>query len=162
MHVIATLQALTLISAANMAPVVAKRIFGSRLAQPIDRGILMRDKRPLLGRSKTWRGVLAGCIAPALVAPLLHIPIAVGVIGGAAAMTGDGASSFIKRRMGLAPSDKATGLDQIPEALLSALALCLYLPLSATDVIGVVTMFFVGEIVLSRLFFAMGLRDRPY
>jgi len=38
-------------------------------------------------------------------------------------MLGDAVASFIKRRFGTAPSSRATGLDPIPEALLTLLAM---------------------------------------
>ena len=52
------------------------------------------------------------------------LPATVGTPLGGGAMLGDALSSFIKRRMGAAPSSRATGLDQIPEALLAAAGRC--------------------------------------
>ncbi len=61
-----------------------------------------------------------------------------------------------------APSSMAIGLDQIPESLFPLLACRLALPLTMLD-IGVATIvFFVGELVLSRILFRLHLRDRPY
>ena len=37
-----------------------------------------------------------------------------------------------------------------------------YLPLGPIDVLTIVLVFSVGELAMSRLFFAVGLRDRPY
>jgi hypothetical protein len=37
-----------------------------------------------------------------------------------------------------------------------------YLPLRPLDVALIVLVFSVGELAMSRLFFAVGLRDRPY
>ena len=54
------------------------------------------------------------------------------------------------------------GLDQVPESLFPAVASSVYLPLGLTDVIAIVLVFSVGELVMSRLFYAVGLRDRPY
>jgi hypothetical protein len=71
-------------------------------------------------------------------------------------------SSFAKRRLGLEPSSRATGLDQIPEALLPSLLASIILPLTASDIAAIVIIFFFGEILLSRIFFWVGLRDRPY
>jgi len=81
---------------------------------------------------------------------------------GATAMAGDLCSSFLKRRLGLAPSSKATGIDQIPESLLPSLACRHALSLTAVDVLAVTTLFLVGEILLSRLLFRLHFRDRPY
>ena len=77
-------------------------------------------------------------------------------------MAGDLLSSFVKRRLALPPSSKATGLDQVPESLLPALACHGALVLTLADIALVVAVFFVGEIIFSRLFFHLGLRDRPY
>jgi hypothetical protein len=54
------------------------------------------------------------------------------------------------------------GLDQVPESLFPAVACSAYLPLGPLDVALIVLVFFVGELATSRLFFAVGLRDRPY
>ncbi len=77
-------------------------------------------------------------------------------------MAGDLLSSFLKRRLNLPPSSKATGLDQIPESLIPLLACREVVDLSAADIAVAVGVFFVGEIVLSRLFYALKLRERPY
>ncbi len=77
-------------------------------------------------------------------------------------MAGDCLSSFIKRRLGLGASDKSLGLDQVPESLLPAVACALYLPLGFFDVAAIVLLFFVGQVLLSRLSFEIGLRDQPY
>ena len=77
-------------------------------------------------------------------------------------MAGDLFSSFCKRRFGLPSSSRASGLDQIPESLLPLLACRNLLALTITDIAVCVVMFVVGEIVLSRLLYAVHLRDRPY
>jgi hypothetical protein len=77
-------------------------------------------------------------------------------------MAGDGVSSFIKRPFGLEPSSMMLGLDQIPESLFPPVACSAYLPLGTLDIAVIVLVFSVGEQAMSRLFFAAGLRDRPY
>ena len=77
-------------------------------------------------------------------------------------MAGDCMASFLKRRLGLIPSSMALGLDQIPESLLPAISMRVYAQLTAIDIFMVVFIFFVGELVLSRVFFRLGLRERPY
>ena len=52
--------------------------------------------------------------------------------------------------------------DQVPESLFPAVACSAYLPLGPVDVLAIVLVFSVGELAMSRLFFAVGLRDRPY
>ena len=54
------------------------------------------------------------------------------------------------------------GLDQIPESLFPLLACRQVLSLTALDIIIATAIFFVGEIVLSRVLFKLHVRDRPY
>jgi CDP-2,3-bis-(O-geranylgeranyl)-sn-glycerol synthase len=162
LHFLAILQGLVLISAANVAPVLCKRLMGKRFACPIDGGLVLRDGHPLLGRSKTWRGLAAAILLASCAAVLIGLPSLAGALAAASAMAGDCVSSFIKRRLGLEPSSMTLGLDQIPESLLSAIACSVYLPLGSVDVIAIVLVFSVGELALSKIFFAVGLRDRPY
>jgi hypothetical protein len=56
----------------------------------------------------------------------------------------------------------ALALDQVPEALFPLVACRSWLSLGVVDIVLAVVLFFVGELVLSRVFFALGLRDRPY
>ena len=161
-HALAILQSLILVSTANTAPVALARLLGARFARPIDGGLVLRDGQPLLGRSKTWRGLAAAILLAACASALINLPWQAGALAAASAMAGDCLSSFVKRRLGLEPSSMTLGLDQVPESLLPAVACSVYLPLGAIDVVAIVVVFFVGQLALSRLFFAIGLRDRPY
>ncbi len=153
---------LLLLGAANTAPILAKRLLGARWQAPLDAGRLFLDGRPVLGASKTIRGVVAAVAATALLAPLVGIASGLGARIGAAAMAGDALSSFVKRRLGIAPSGRATGLDQVPEALLALLSVQSELRLTAVQIATVTALFFALEIPFARLFFRLGLRDRPY
>ena len=135
---------------------------GDRLARPIDAGRYFLDGRPLLGRSKTWRGLVLGSMGPALLAPVLGYTWQLGLQFGLASMLGDLLSSFIKRRMDIPPSGRALGLDQVPEALLPLLICRSVLQLSLWDIALLVALFTVGVLVVSRLMFAVGVRDTPY
>jgi CDP-2,3-bis-(O-geranylgeranyl)-sn-glycerol synthase len=162
MHAPAIMQSLALLALANGTPLFAKKIFGNRLAQPLDAGLVFLDGRPLLGRSKTVRGLFASLIATTVGALLIGVPPAVGAIAAATAMAGDLFSSFVKRRLGMAPSNQALGLDQVPESLLPLLACRTALSLDMADIALAVAIFFVGELVLSRLLYKAHLRDEPY
>ncbi|MBI3275138.1 MAG: CDP-archaeol synthase, partial [Methylocystis sp.] len=87
---------------------------------------------------------------------------ATGAVVAAVAMIGDLISSFLKRRLKIQPSGMALGLDQIPESLLPAIAAACTLPVTVWDVVAVTTIFFAGELILSRILFALKVRDRPY
>ena len=101
-------------------------------------------------------------MATSAFAPILGFDWIDGFIIASAAMVGDLSSSFLKRRLNLPPSSRATGIDQIPECLLPAIAIRSALGLTVFDVISVVIIFFVGELLLSRLLFNWNIRDRPY
>lgn len=151
-----------LLAVANGAPVLVKKLLGTFLDTPLDGGRILADGQPLFGASKTIRGVLVGVIATILAAPLLGLAMTSGLVIGAAAMAGDLFSSFIKRRMGLAPSSRAFGLDQIPESLFPALASMRDLDLTLADVGLIVVVFAVSSQALSILLFRLRLRDQPY
>jgi hypothetical protein len=161
-HPDAILKSLILVGAANSAPVLAKHVLGDRFERPIDGGLVLQDGHPLLGRSKTWRGLVAAVLLTAAAASLIALPARAGVLVAMAAMAGDCLSSFTKRRLGLEPSSMSLGLDQIPESLLPAIACGAYLNLGLVEIVATVLSFFVCAMVLSRIFFAIGLRDRPY
>ncbi len=77
-------------------------------------------------------------------------------------MAGDLFSSFVKRRLNFPPSSQAIGIDQVPESLLPMLACRDALALTAADIALGVGIFFVGELIVSRLLYRIHLRDRPY
>jgi hypothetical protein len=162
MQIFVILKLLILLAVANGVPVIAKRLFGNRLSYALDDGARFIDGRPLFGTSKTVRGLLLSIAATTAVPPLVGLDFTTGFLVGLGAMAGDLLSSFTKRRLGMKPSSKATGLDQIPESLLPALMCWKHLSLSFIDVIALVGAFFVGEILLSRLLFKIRIRDRPY
>lgn len=151
-----------LLTMANGAPVVTKKIFGSRFAVPLDFGARFFDGRPVFGSSKTIRGIVAAILASTACAPLVGLDLSIGAIVAGTAMTGDLFSSFVKRRLKLPPSSQALGLDQIPESLLPLLACRNALSLTAADIVIGVGIFFAGELVLSLLLFRIHLRDEPY
>jgi CDP-diglyceride synthetase len=161
-HTLAILRSLIVINAANGAPVLLARLLGTRFARPIDGGIVCGDGHPLLGRSKTWRGLAAAVVLAVCAAVLISLPWQAGAFAGATAMAGDSLSSFVKRRFGLEPSSMALGLDQVPESLFPAIACSAYLPLRPIDIAAIVLVFSIGGFLTSRVFFTVGLRDRPY
>ena len=162
MHETLVLRLLALIAVANATPVAAKLVFGEAFAQPLDGDAKFFDGRPLFGASKTVRGVILAVLVTAAAAPLLGFSFALGAVIGALAMTGDLFSSFIKRRLGLQPSSRAIGLDQIPESLFPVLGALFFLHLTIIDMAAVVFLFAAGELLLSPILFRLNLRDRPY
>jgi CDP-2,3-bis-(O-geranylgeranyl)-sn-glycerol synthase len=162
MHYEALAQVLILLSLANGSPVIAKRIFGATYAAPVDGNARFFDGRPLVGPSKTIRGIVISLVVTTLGAIALGLQFWLGLLVASTAMAGDLFSSFLKRRLHLSASSKATGLDQVPESLFPLLACRTELSLTALDIAIACLIFFVGQVLLSRLFFWLRLRDRPY
>jgi CDP-2,3-bis-(O-geranylgeranyl)-sn-glycerol synthase len=77
-------------------------------------------------------------------------------------MAGDLTSSFIKRRLGIASSGRALGLDQVPEALLPLLVCYGALGLGPLEVLLTVTLFSIGSPLISPLMFRIGIRRHPH
>ncbi len=162
MHPLALLQALALSILANAIPLIAKWLFGRHFAHPLDANLKFLDGRPLFGSSKTVRGIVFSLIFTAAAAPLLSLDVSLGIVVATTAMDGDLLSSFLKGRLGLKPSSRATGLDQIPESLFPLLACRSWLQLSTVDILAGVLIFLIGEIIGSRVLFRLHLRDRPH
>jgi CDP-diglyceride synthetase len=161
-HPFVIVKLLCLLTIANGTPVIAKKFAGNVLSNPIDGGFRCVDGQRLLGSSKTVRGLLFSILATALCAPLLGLDWQLGMLVGSAAMAGDVFSSFVKRRLRLPASSRATGLDQIPESLLPLLVCRQLLALTLIDIAAIVEGFVIGEVWLSRVLYAWHVRDRPY
>ena len=162
MNFVPILQLLVLLAIANSAPIAAKRLLHERFSYPLDGGFVFLDGRPLFGPSKTIRGILSAVLGTSLCAPLIGVEWRTGALIAIVAMGGDLFSSFVKRRMKLPASAKATGLDQVPESLFPALACKNLLSLSVMDILVCTLVFFVGEVILARVFYKLHFRDRPY
>jgi CDP-2,3-bis-(O-geranylgeranyl)-sn-glycerol synthase len=155
-------QLLTLLAVANGTPVIAAKLLGKKRAIPLDGNATLSDGRPLFGSSKTIRGVTLSVVVTVACAPLIGLDWEVGFVVALGAMIGDLFSSFVKRRLGMSASSKFIGLDQIPESLLPLLVCMALLPLTPFSVAIATFLFFVGALVLSRVFFKLNIRDRPY
>jgi CDP-2,3-bis-(O-geranylgeranyl)-sn-glycerol synthase len=116
--------------AANAAPVLANRWeIWKALAVPVD-GNAIWQGMPLLGKHKTWRGVLVAMLGAAAVALLQYMlglslfpsafPLAevfmtasYGVFVGVLCMVGDMVGSFFKRRLRIQSGKPFIPMDQI-------------------------------------------------
>jgi hypothetical protein len=147
---------------ANGTPVVAKKILGDRFSRPLDNGARCSDGEPLFGASKTIRGILLSVLLTMVSAYFVGLGFKIGALVGSAAMAGDLFSSFLKRRLRLTASSRAIGLDQVPESLFPLLACRRALSLSALDIAVAAGIFFICEILISRVLYNFHLRDRPY
>ena len=156
-----SLKLVVLLTVANGIPAVAWRVFGEYFNRPLDGGVAFFDRQPIFGHSKTIRGIILSLVAATASAPLLGLDWVSGLFVGGVAMLGDLVSSFLKRRLNMPPSSRATVIDQIPECLLPTPG-SFYPWRGALDVIFIVIIFFLGHITLSQLFFKWKIRNRPY
>lgn len=156
------LKLLVLLVMANGAPIIARHLFGDCCTWPIDGGLKTAGGAPLLGPSKTLRGLVAAVVLTAAIASLLGIDWQWGTAIGGLAMLGDLIASFIKRRLGYPPSSQALGLDQIPESLVPLLVIAPAFGLKVWSIFLIVLAFSVVVPLLSRLFYLVGIRRRPY
>jgi CDP-2,3-bis-(O-geranylgeranyl)-sn-glycerol synthase len=154
--------ALLLLLVANGAPILAARVLRHHLDAPLDGGRILADGRPLLGPHKTVRGVVAAVGATAALGAAPGLPLPLGAAVGAATMLGDALSSFLKRRQGLGSGGRATGLDQLPEAVLPLLVLHAAGAVSWVEAALALVGFLVLGAGLSRVLFFLGVRQRPY
>jgi CDP-archaeol synthase len=162
MQPLVILQLLVLLALANGTPVLATKLLARRLSRPIDGGGRFVDGQPLLGSSKTIRGILLSVLVTSAGAAAIGFGWKIGALTGSVAMAGDLFSSFVKRRLRLPAASRATGLDQVPESLFPLLVCRRTLSLTASDIVVSVVLFFIGEVFLSRLLYKLRLRDRPY
>jgi CDP-2,3-bis-(O-geranylgeranyl)-sn-glycerol synthase len=156
------LQLLFLIIVANGSPIIGRWLLNGYWERPIDGGAVFSDGRPILGTSKTYRGLACSLVGTLLVGALVGLSWKISLIVSALAMVGDCLSSFVKRRLGYLSGAKAFGLDQIPESLLPMLGLLNMLDVSALGVGLTVVMFVVVELVLSFVGYKLHIRKHPY
>ena len=96
-----SLELFVMLVLANGAPVVAAGLLKGIWSAPVDGGRLWKDGRPILGKSKTWRGVVSGALACGLFSLITGLGFIFGVVFGVFGLIGDMLSSFIKRRRDL-------------------------------------------------------------
>jgi len=101
---------------ANATPVVTSKFYAP--GHPIDMGKTFVDGRRLLGDNKTVEGFVSGVIAGSAVGALLSAygvhSLYPSIVLSVGAMMGDCLGSFIKRRFGIEPGERALLLDEEP------------------------------------------------
>ena len=156
------LKLLFLLLIANGSPILARLVFGKRFSFPVDFGWCLKDGFPVFGSSKTFRGLSSAILVVTGFTVLFGFQWQTGLLIGFWAMLGDLFSSFVKRRLGMAPSSMAFGLDQIPEALFPLIAVSSIVGFEWWQIAYLVVLFVVTELVLSRILYKYNLRRRPY
>lgn len=132
------------------------------LNRPIDFGRRLPDRMPLFGHSKTWRGAAAAVLFCVVAAAVLGYSVEIGALVAVYAIAGDLFSSFVKRRLGMPPHSMAPLLDQVPESLLPAVMLKDVFELDTESIIILVCAFIIAELLLSYIFYKLGIRKKPY
>lgn len=104
---------------ANAMPVLVK----GKLQ--IDKGAVFIDGKPVFGSNKTLEGLISGVVGSYIAGSAVgflfedpHLPL-LSMGAGFAALLGDLAGAFIKRRLGLKPGEPLIPLDQLDFALAS-------------------------------------------
>ena len=153
---------LFVIGLANGAPILAQNLLRDTWQYPVDFGRNFPDGRPFFGVSKTWRGLAAALIAAIAGAIMVGLSPSTGLWLGIGAMAGDLFSSFVKRRLGIAPSGMALGIDQVPEVLIPLLLVQHTVLLTAGEIAAVTALFLIVELLLSRVLYHLHIRKQPY
>ncbi len=135
---------LILIWLINFAPPFLANIFELGGGRTVDNGYLFFDGRPLFGKHKTVRGLLAGIISGGTIGLVLGFPPWFGLSIACLSMSGDLLSSFCKRRLSFFNGDTVPILDQVPEGLLPFALIGPYYSLS------------VGYVLLFGIVFGLG------
>jgi CDP-diglyceride synthetase len=156
------LHILVLLIATNGAPVIVAFLCGSHGALPLDLGRQCADGRPVFGVSKTWRGLASALVTSTVLAWFFGYGLDFGLAFGALVITGDLCSSFIKRRLGLEPSSKCPGLDQLPESLLPSVYAVVSLDMVWWWAPVFAVTFMLIEILVSKPLYWLHIRNRPY
>lgn len=155
--------ALLLIGVANSAPILIRQLtLFDKFSYPLDCRARFIDGRRLLGDAKTWRGLIAALILTSICSLLAQTGWLTGFIVGLLAMLGDSLSSFSKRRLGMAPSAMAIGIDQVPESLLPLIYMHYQWQLGWMKVVLLLVIFLMLELSLSRVLYRLHIRKHPY
>jgi len=152
-------------------------VYAANMAAPFAR-LMPGTPRPVcerwLGSHKTWRGyALALVAATATVGLQAGIrwrgdlidyghPLSLGLICGAAAMAGDSAKSFVKRRLGIAPGRPWIPADQLDYVVAGLLALSTRYTFQAWEVAVILAASFVGALLANRLAARWGIKQTPW
>lgn len=155
---------------ANMAPVILTYFdFFPAMNFPLDFGLNWHGQR-LLGKNKTWRGLLSGVFVGAITALFQYTiqrnawpfeapwliqdwktAIMIGVLLGLGALLGDSIKSFIKRRLRIYPGRSWSPWDQIDIVIGSLLTTWWLIPWTSMRFAIAIVLVGAGSYIVSRL-----------
>ena len=157
---------------ANMAPIICKKI--KFLNIPVDFNEKL-EGRPILGRNKTYRGLLAGVLF-ALVIAFIQFFLSrfnffssisildysrwylIGFLLGLGALVGDMAESFIKRRINIRPGKSFIPFDQTDYAIGALLFISVVKRLELNFMLITVVLSFILHILVNQIAFYLKIR----
>ena len=161
---------------ANMAPVMVKKI--NLLVFPIDFNKQI-SKEPILGKNKTFRGLIFGVIFAIIVVYIQFLLyttdffknvsfinyqnwLLFGFLMGLGALTGDLVKSFFKRRLGLKPGTKFVPFDQTDFVVGALVFIMPIFDLTLKIFIVSLLLSFVLHIIVNHLAFYLKIRNEKW
>jgi len=99
-----------------------------------------------------WQGSLIG----------YEHPLPLGLLCGSAAMAGDSAKSFVKRRLGIAPGRPWVPADQLDYVVAGLLALSSRYAFQAWEVVAILAPSFIGALAVNRRAARWGIKQTPW
>ena len=163
---------------ANMAPVIFKKSF-KELAVPLDMNQKI-DKKPILGRNKTVRGLIFGIILAMFIAFIqsllldisffANISVAdyksqwyvLGLLMGFGAIVGDSAESFVKRRLDIKSGKPFIPWDQL-DFVIGALLFTFFIAKPTLTLIStILVLSFILHITVNHLAFYLKIRNEKW
>lgn len=152
---------------ANSSPVLIKGNI------PVDKNKTWRDGRRLLGPNKTVEGLITGILSSFIAASCINMVIEAGfsyillaTLAGIAALMGDLAGAFTKRRMDIPPGGHLPVVDQLGFAVA---ATALYYLLGVEEVVSnpvlvldTLTLIFVLHVSTNYLAYLLGLKTSKF
>lgn len=152
-------------------------VYAANMAAPFAR-MLPGTPRPIsarwLGSHKTWRGCLLAIVASTATTLLqaglgwrgslisYEHPIQLGLLCGAAAMAGDAAKSWLKRRRGIAPGRSWVPADQLDYVVAGLLALSTRHAFALWEIGLILAGSFVASLGVNRLAARWGIKETPW
>lgn len=157
---------------ANAAPVFANKIpILNKWKTPIDFGLSINGHR-LLGKNKTWRGLIFGIIVGGLTGWLTYQFISsvstqqishfwIGALLGGGALFGDAVESFFKRQFNVKSGESWFPYDQIDYILGAILFSLPIIQLKFGYYVFVLAFYFGLHIMVSFIGYKLKLKDKP-
>ena len=161
---------------ANMAPVIFKKI---RLFDfPLDFNKKIKNK-PILGKHKTFRGLIFGVAFAVGIAYLQFLLYGIeffrsisfldynswlllGFLIGFGALIGDSAKSFFKRRLGIKPGARFIPFDQIDFVFGALLFVSPFFAVSLEIFFASLILSFILHIIINHIAFYTGIRQEKW